>query len=77
MGVVSVVLPTYDRAHTLRASLDSLLEQSGVELEVIVVDDGSRDDTAAVLARVHDPRLRVLRTEHAGVAAARNAGIAA
>src|SRR5262249_4005834 len=77
MAVVSVVLPTYDRAHTLRPRISRLLEQRGVGLEVIVVDDGSRDDTPAVLATVRDPRLRVLQMAHGGVAAARNAGIAA
>ena len=77
MALVSVVLPTYDRAHTLRASIESLLEQRGVDFEVIVVDDGSRDDTPAVLASLRDPRLHALRIAHGGVAAARNAGIAA
>ena len=76
MALVSVVLPTYDRAHTLRASIESVLEQRGVDFEVIVVDDGSQDDTPAVLASLRDPRLHVLRIAHGGVAAARNAGIA-
>ena len=77
MALVSVVVPTYDRAHTLRASLESLLGQTGVSFEVVVVDDGSGDDTPALLASVRDPRLRVLRVPHGGIAAARNAGIAA
>jgi glycosyltransferase involved in cell wall biosynthesis len=77
MPLISVVLPTYDRAHTLSASVRSLLVQTGVEFEVLVVDDGSRDDTQAVLATLRHPRLRVLRIPHGGVAAARNAGIAA
>jgi len=77
MALVSVVLPTYERAHTLRASVQSVLAQEGVDFEVIVVDDGSTDDTQAVLGALRHPRLRVLRVAHAGVAAARNAGIAA
>ena len=77
MALVSVVLPTYDRAHTLRASVESLLAQRDVDFEVLVVDDGSADDTQAVLAALRHPRLRVLRIAHGGVAAARNAGIAA
>ena len=76
-ALVSIVVPTYERAHTLRASLESLLAQQGVDFEVVVVDDGSTDDTAAVLRTVCDARLRVLRRPHGGVAAARNAGIAA
>ncbi len=77
MPLVSVVVPTYQRAHTIRASVESLLAQRGVDFEVLVVDDGSTDDTAAVLAGVRDARLRVLQVPHGGVAAARNAGIAA
>jgi glycosyltransferase involved in cell wall biosynthesis len=77
MALVSVVLPTYDRAHTLRPSVESLLVQRDVDFEVLVVDDGSADDTQAVLAALRHPRLRVLRIDHGGVAAARNAGIAA
>src|SRR5262249_55113567 len=77
MALVSVVLPTYDRAHTLRPSVESLLAQRDVDFEVLVVDDGSGDDTQAVLAALRHPRLRVLRIAHGGVAAARNAGIAA
>jgi glycosyltransferase involved in cell wall biosynthesis len=77
MPDVSVVVPTYNRAHTLPQSLASLLAQEGVDLEVIVVDDGSTDGTAEMLARTPDPRVRVLVRPHAGIAAARNAGIAA
>jgi len=74
---ISVIVPTYNRAHVLGASLASLLAQEGVALEVMVVDDGSTDGTAALLAGWQDPRLRVLARPHAGIAAARNAGIAA
>lgn len=73
---VSVVIPTYNRAATIRASVESLLSEA-VELEVVVVDDGSTDDTAAVLAACDDPRLRVLPGAHGGIAAARNRGVAA
>jgi len=73
---VSVVLPTWQRAHLLDDSLASLLAQEGVALEVVVVDDGSTDDTAARVAAHPDPRVRLVRIDHAGVAAARNAGIA-
>jgi len=78
---VSVVIPTRNRWPLLsRAALRSALTQEEIELEVIVVDDGSTDETPQRLAAagVADPRLRVVR--HAasrGVAAARNAGIAA
>jgi glycosyltransferase involved in cell wall biosynthesis len=74
---VAVVVPTFNRAHTIEASVASLLAERSVAVEVIVVDDGSTDDTVVRLERRGDPRLRVLVREHAGIAAARNAGIAA
>src|SRR5262245_23084317 len=77
MTRVSVVVPTFNRAGTLPSSLASLLEQEDVDLEVVVVDDGSTDDTPELLASFGDARLRPLRIPHAGIAAARNAGVAA
>ena len=72
---VSVVVPTHDRADLLPRLLRSALGQVDVDLELIVVDDGSSDHTAQVLSRCSDPRLRVLRHDRArGVAAARNTG---
>ncbi len=77
MPDVSVVVPTYNRAATVGASVASLLAERAVDVEVIVVDDGSTDDTSAVLAAIDDPRLHVVPIAHAGIAAARNSGIAA
>jgi glycosyltransferase involved in cell wall biosynthesis len=74
---VSVVVPTFNRAGLIAESLESLLAQKGVSLEVVVVDDGSTDGTAALLGGWGDSRLRYLPRPHAGIAAARNAGIAA
>lgn len=72
---VSVVIPTFGRAALACAAARSALEQDLTEgLEVLVVDDGGEDGTGAALAALGDPRLRCLRIEHAGPAAARNAG---
>jgi glycosyltransferase involved in cell wall biosynthesis len=76
LRTVSVIIPTYNYACFLREAIDSALVQTRPPLEVIVVDDGSTDDTAAVLARYGD-RIRVLRQQNQGVATARNTGIAA
>jgi len=74
--LVSVVIPAFNAAATLDETLASVLAQSWPRLEIIVVDDGSRDDTAAVLAR-HAPRVRAIRRDNGGLAAARNTGLRA
>src|SRR5262249_2433166 len=73
---VSGIVPTWNRAHVLGESRASLLAERDVDLEVVVVDDGSTDGTAALLAGLGDPRVRSLVRPHAGIAAARNAGLA-
>jgi glycosyltransferase involved in cell wall biosynthesis len=75
---VSVILPTYDRAHTLAASIRSVLEQTFGDFELIVVDDGSADHTGKVVGGFDDPRLRYIRLEaNRGAAHARNVGLRA
>lgn len=74
-GLVSVVIPTYNRAALCRRAVESVLAQTYRDLEVIVVDDGSRDETRDVL-RAFGPPVRYLRQENAGVSAARNRGLA-
>lgn len=78
MPDVTVVLPTRDRADLLRRSVASVLAQVDVDLELVVVDDGSRDDTRHVLDSFGDARLRPIGLQvSAGVGHARNLGIAA
>lgn len=75
--LISVVLPTRNRAHLLPRAIASVLGQTYRNLELIVVNDASTDATAEVLAGIGDPRLRVIHREvNKGAAAARNAGIA-
>ena len=75
--LVSVILPTYNRAAVLEKSIESVLRQSLRELELIVVDDGSEDETQKLLASVRDPRLRTVRLEtNGGACRARNIGSA-
>ena len=66
-GRVSVVLPTFDRAGLVRVAVDSVLAQTYEDIELIVVDDGSADETLSMLAAYRDPRLRVLAREHSGI----------
>jgi glycosyltransferase involved in cell wall biosynthesis len=73
---VSVLLPAHNAARTLGAAVGSLLRQSLRDFELIVLDDGSTDGTAKVLAAINDERLRVLREDrNRGLVAALNSGI--
>jgi GT2 family glycosyltransferase len=77
--LVTVVVPTKDRAAVLPATIRSVLDQTYPHLELVVVDDGSTDHTAEVVQRFvdADDRVRLLQQPNAGVAAARNTGIRA
>lgn len=76
--LVSVVVPAYNAEATIGETLHSVSEQTHCDLEIIVVNDGSTDGTAAVVLAHQrlDPRIRLIEQENAGVAAARNAGAA-
>src|SRR5690348_11964260 len=74
---LSVVIPAYNAATTIRAAVTSTLRQTRPVLEVIVVDDGSADATADVVSAIGDPRVRLISRVNGGPSAARNAGIAA
>ncbi|HXE79727.1 MAG TPA: glycosyltransferase family A protein [Vicinamibacterales bacterium] len=73
---VTVILPTYNRAHLLRRAVDSALAQTFDDFELLIVDDGSTDETSAVARSFTDARVRYLRQpRNAGVSAARNRGL--
>lgn len=76
--LVSVVVPAYNAARFIERTLRSACGQTHRTLEVVVVDDGSSDDTAAVVEAFagRDPRVRLLRQANGGVSRARNAGLA-
>jgi glycosyltransferase involved in cell wall biosynthesis len=73
-GLVSVVIPTYNRVSIVGRAIDSVLSQHYRAVEVIVVDDGSTDGTED-LVRKYDSRVRYVRQSNAGVSAARNLGL--
>lgn len=75
--LLSVVVPAYNVGAFVGAAVRSALAQTLQDLEVVVVDDGSTDDTPAVLASIRDARLRVIRKANGGLASARNAGVTA
>jgi glycosyltransferase involved in cell wall biosynthesis len=71
---ISVVIPSYNRCHTLQRALRSVYAQDSAVDEVILVDDGSSDDSAAMVAHEF-PQVRLIRQSNRGVSAARNRGI--
>jgi glycosyltransferase involved in cell wall biosynthesis len=74
--LVSVVIAAYNHGRFLREAIDSALRQTVANLEVIVVDDGSTDETASLMQSYSkQPRLAYQRREHSGVAAAKSAGV--
>src|SRR5919108_2552266 len=74
--LVSVIIPTYNRAGLVREAIDSVLAQDYSRLELIVIDDGSNDHTPEVV-RAFGPAVTFMQQPHTGVSAARNRGVAA
>ena len=72
--LVSVVIPTYNYAKYIAAAINSVLKQSYRNIELIVIDDGSTDDTADVIA-IYEGKLRYYFQKNQGLSAARNKGI--
>ncbi len=91
MSLISVIIPTYNRKTVLPRAIDSVLAQKGADFELIIIDDGSTDDTECVIREIRDsflgtrkseslkqvpsPEIRVFHQENKGPAAARNLGI--
>ena len=73
---VSICVPTYNRAQFIGKTLESAFGQTYPSFEVVVVDDGSTDNTADVMAQIHDPRMRFIVKEHSGGPETRNRCIA-
>lgn len=72
---VSVIIPTYNRPHYLRQAIESVLAQTYANFELIVIDDGSTDDTRLAVKQFDDPRIKYLYQNNAGRSTARNHGL--
>jgi glycosyltransferase involved in cell wall biosynthesis len=75
MELISVVIPAYNYARYLDQAIESVLSQTYENIEIIVVDDGSIDNTQQVVTGIHHPQLKYIYQENRGLSAARNTGI--
>ena len=73
--MISIIIPLYNKAHQIRNTLTSVLLQTYRDFELIIVDDGSTDDSIAEVQKFDDGRIRVIHQRNSGVSAARNRGI--
>ena len=76
MPAITALIGTWNYAHTLPRAIDSLLSQTVEDMELLVVDDGSTDSTAELMAGYDDPRVRFLERPHRGIAPTLNDGVA-
>src|SRR5688572_15780741 len=75
-SVVSIVIPTYNRAHLISRAIASVINQTFGEWELIIADDGSTDNTQEVVKGfLHDSRIRYYKKGNSGAAESRNAGV--
>ena len=75
--MISVVIPLYNKRNAIARTIQSVLDQTIGDFELIVVDDGSTDDGYSVVSSIDDPRIRLICKDNGGVSSARNAGIKA
>jgi len=71
----SIIIPSFNRAHILPQAITSVLNQTYTNWELIVVDDGSTDNTSTILAGYDDNRIHYYKKENGGVCSARNYGV--
>ncbi|PSB33840.1 glycosyltransferase [Chlorogloea sp. CCALA 695] len=74
--IISVVIPVYNGAKTIKETIESVLQQTYQSFEIIAINDGSTDDTLAVINSIQDPKIKVFSYANAGLSASRNRGFA-
>lgn len=75
MPLISVVIPVYNGEKTIRETIESVLNQTFSDFELIVINDGSQDSTLEIVSTIQDPRIKVFSYPNAGLSASRNRGI--
>jgi glycosyltransferase involved in cell wall biosynthesis len=73
---ISVIMPVWNGANHLREAIESILHQTEKNFEFLIIDDGSTDDTVAIIGSYQDPRIRLIRQQHEGIVVALNRGVA-
>lgn len=74
---ISIVIPLYNKQNAIADTIQSVINQTVTSFEIIVVDDGSTDNSLAVVQKIKDKRIRIIKKENGGVSSARNMGIKA
>ncbi|MGL4503477.1 MAG: glycosyltransferase family 2 protein, partial [Planktothrix sp.] len=74
MSEISIVIPAYNAQETIQKTIESVLNQTVQDFEIIVVNDGSTDSTLDAVSQIHDPRIRVFSYPNSGAASTRNQG---
>ena len=75
MPKVSIIMPTYNRAWIIERAIESVLKQTFIDFELLVIDDGSTDDTRKLIKKQTDSRIKLFASNHRGASAARNIGL--
>lgn len=75
MSTISMIIPAYNAEQTIRETIQSVLEQTFSDFEIIVIDDGSNDRTSDIIQKIADPRLKCFSYTNGGSSVARNRGI--
>ena len=73
--MISILLPVFNGCKTLSETLDSIFDQNFKEFELLLVDDGSTDDSSEIYEKINDSRLRLFRKKQTGLASTLNYGI--
>lgn len=74
--IISVIIPVYNGAKTIKETIKSVLQQTYQDFEIIVINDGSQDETLAIINSIHNPKIKVFSYPNAGLSASRNRGFA-
>lgn len=72
--MISIIIPLYNKAESIKTTLESVLSQSYTDFEVLIIDDGSTDDSKNIVSEIHDDRIRYIYKDNGGVSSARNYG---